>query len=50
MRTIDEEIAHHLKEAAAAGELSQAKDYGKPLAENDGWSETPERCGCRSRY
>ncbi|MBK8740649.1 MAG: DUF1992 domain-containing protein [Betaproteobacteria bacterium] len=42
MRTIDEEIAHHLKEAAAAGELSQAKDYGKPLAENDGWSETPE--------
>lgn len=42
MQTIDEEIAHHLKEAAAAGELSQAKGYGKPLPEDDGWNATPE--------
>lgn len=42
MRTIDEEIAHHLQQAAAAGELNQARDYGKRLAEDDGWNDTPE--------
>ncbi|MFS8085073.1 MAG: DUF1992 domain-containing protein [Acidobacteriota bacterium] len=42
MRTIDEEIAYRLKEAAASGELSQAKGYGKPFPEDDGWNETPE--------
>ena len=42
MRTLDEEIARHLKEAAESGELSQAKGYGKPLPENPGWKSTPE--------
>ena len=42
MRTIDEEIAYQLKAAAASGELSQAKDYGKPFLEDDGWNDTPE--------
>jgi hypothetical protein len=32
MRTLDEEIARHLKEAAESGELSKAKGYGKPPA------------------
>jgi hypothetical protein len=42
MRTFDEEIARHLKEAAESGELSQAKGYGKPLPEDPGWESTPE--------
>jgi len=36
MRTLDEEIARHLKEAAESGELRQAKSYGKPLPEDPG--------------
>lgn len=42
MRTLDEEIARHLKEAAESGELSQAENYGKPLPEDPGWKSTPE--------
>ena len=42
MRTLDEEIARHLKEAAESGELRQAKSYGKPLPEDPGWESTPE--------
>ena len=42
MRTIDEEIAFQLKAAADSGELSQAKGYGKPFPEDDGWNDTPE--------
>ena len=42
MRTIDEEIARHLQEAAEAGELKTAPSFGKPLAEHVGWSETPD--------
>ena len=42
MPTLDEEIARHLREAAQSGELQSAKGYGEPLAEADGWNETPE--------
>ncbi len=42
MRSLDEEIARRLQEAAASGELSRAKGYGKPLAHDPGWESTPE--------
>ena len=42
MRTLDEEIARRLQEAADSGELTLAKGYGKPLAEDAGWEATPE--------
>ncbi len=42
LRTIDEEIAHRLAEAAASGELQSAESYGKPLREAQGWDETPD--------
>ena len=42
MRSLDEEIARRLAEAAASGELNQAESYGKPLPETEGWYETPE--------
>jgi len=42
MRTLDEEIARYLEEAAASGELSRAKGYGKPFAADPGWEATPE--------
>lgn len=40
--TIDEQIAQHLADAAASGELKAAPSYGKPLAAPEGWDETPE--------
>ena len=42
LRTIDEQIAQHLSEAAASGELQSAESWGKPLREAQGWNETPE--------
>ena len=42
MRNLDDEIAANLKLAAASGELQSAKDYGRPIEENDGYFETPE--------
>lgn len=42
MRSIDEEIARHLQEAAASGELSKAEGYGKPMREDPGWDATPQ--------
>ena len=42
MPTQDEEIARHLREALASGELSRVEGYGKPLPEDTGWSATPE--------
>jgi hypothetical protein len=42
MPTQDEEIARHLREALASGELAGTKGFGKPLAEDDGWNATPE--------
>jgi hypothetical protein len=41
MRTIDEEIAHRLQEAAESGELRGAKGYGLPIAHDAGWESTP---------
>jgi hypothetical protein len=41
MRSIDEEIARHLQEAAASGELAKASGYGKPQLEDPAWNETP---------
>ena len=42
MRNLDEEIARRLAEAEASGELARAESYGKPIAETEGWYETPE--------
>ena len=42
MKTLDQQIADHLAEAAASGELQAAPSYGKPLAQPEGWDETPE--------
>ncbi len=42
MPTLDEEIARHLRRAAESGELQGAKGYGEPLAEAQGWDETPQ--------
>ena len=42
MRSLDEEIARRLAEAAASGELSRAEGYGKPLVDDAGWNDTPE--------
>jgi hypothetical protein len=42
MPTQDEEIARHLRKAAASGELTRLPGYGKPLPEDPGWSATPE--------
>ena len=42
MRSLDEEIARHLREASAAGELQQAPSYGKPLAADVGWERGEE--------
>jgi hypothetical protein len=42
MPTPDEEIARHLAAAAASGELQSAPSYGKPLADPEGWNDTPE--------
>lgn len=37
----DELIAEHLAHAYRCGELQSAPSFGKPLAESEGWSETP---------
>jgi DnaJ-like protein len=42
MRTLDEEIARRLQEAADSGELRGAQSYGKPLPEDSGWEATPQ--------
>ena len=42
MRSLDEEIARRLAEAARSGELEKAESYGKPRADAEGWSDTPE--------
>jgi hypothetical protein len=41
MPTIDEDIARKLQEAVNAGELRLAESYGTPLADMEGWDETP---------
>ena len=42
MRSLDEEIAKHVQDALAAGELATAPSYGKPLAVDVGFEETPD--------
>lgn len=42
MPSQDEEIARHLREALASGELAGTKGFGKPLPEDAGWDATPE--------
>src|SRR5829696_4765353 len=42
MPTQDEEIARHLREALASGELAGTAGFGKPLPEDAGWDATPE--------
>ena len=42
MPTQDEEIARHLREALASGELAGTEGFGKPLPEDAGWNATPE--------
>lgn len=41
-RTLDEEIARKLEEAARSGELARARHYGKPMPAEEGWNEAPE--------
>jgi hypothetical protein len=42
MPTQDEEIARHLREALASGELAGTEGFGRPLPEDPGWEATPE--------
>lgn len=37
----DERIARDLDESMRSGELQRAASFGKPLAQTDGWDETP---------
>ena len=41
LRSQDEAIAEHLEQALRSGELRSAPRFGKPLAEPEGWSQTP---------
>ena len=41
VRTQDEEIGRMLREAEANGELRAAPSYGKPMAPDAGYQETP---------
>ncbi len=41
IRSLDETIAEHLAEAQRSGELQSAESYGRPLAEAEGWAQTP---------
>ncbi|MBT9492606.1 MAG: DUF1992 domain-containing protein [Paucibacter sp.] len=38
----DDEIAQHLRQALASGELQSAESFGKPLAADAGWEATPD--------
>ena len=41
MPTQDEDIARHLAEALASGELKAASSFGKPMPDIEGWEDTP---------
>lgn len=41
LREQDERIARDLAEAMRSGELQSAASFGKPLAEDAGWDDTP---------
>jgi len=42
MRSLDEEIARSIQQAADSGELCCAKGYGKPMDDDAAWNATPE--------
>ena len=42
MPTQDEEIARHLRDALASGELAGTPGFGQPLPEDAAWEATPE--------
>jgi hypothetical protein len=41
LKLIDDHIGERLRESEASGELRNAPSYGKPLAFNDGYDDTP---------
>lgn len=41
LRSMDEAIAEHLAESWRSGELQSAESFGRPLAEPEGWAQTP---------
>lgn len=41
IRSQDDAIADHLAQAWRSGELQSAESFGKPLAETDGYLQTP---------
>lgn len=41
LREQDDVIAEHLAASLRSGELQSAESFGKPLAEAEGWAETP---------
>jgi hypothetical protein len=41
MPTLDEQIAQSLQDSLASGELQASPSWGRPLARDDGWDETP---------
>ncbi|MDR7272977.1 hypothetical protein J2X20_005662 [Pelomonas saccharophila] len=41
LHSLDEAIAEHLAESWRSGELQSAESFGKPLAEPEGWAQTP---------
>jgi hypothetical protein len=41
LQSQDEAIAEHLAQALRRGELRSAPSFGRPLAEPEGWSQTP---------
>lgn len=41
-RQVDDEIARQLAEAERRGDLRGAEGYGRRLAEDDGWQQTPD--------
>jgi hypothetical protein len=42
VRQVDDEIARQLAEAERRGELRSAQGFGRPLAEDAGWQQTPD--------
>lgn len=42
LQLTEDEIGQKLEEARRNGELQTAQSYGKPLAEDAGWAQTPE--------
>jgi Domain of unknown function (DUF1992) len=41
LELVEDEISRNLAQALASGELRNAKGYGAPLIEGEGWSDTP---------